>query len=371
MSKDKERNGKGDSRQPWSQEARTRHSATLKASWEKRNALKAAKGAGPGEPNPKPTEQLPESPSTPPGVIPRSETEESVPDAAERSVSEVVHPAASERMSQSQLVVPQVGKTGNGASSENVASTSSDLALVATAVIAPTGAIHLTTDEPAGSIETMEEGQLDILIARLWAGFKRNRLALAVALHEKKLRLSRPGRNGEWSRFLRLSAIPRTSADRLVHGFELYLKISPVLRTAAEKAKIDLLQPAAVSLIENLEAVAFDLEEAPAKEEIDRWVELLKTATSRRPLLNSETGGDRPDEEEGKEDKEQRLAKRSTGGGNKEDKHPVTLAFTAAELRKFKLLRQKCADAFDLENNEEIILEALRVAAGDSPAGGA
>jgi hypothetical protein len=39
----------------------------------------------------------------------------------------------------------------------------------------------------------------------------------------------------------------------------------------------------------------------------------------------------------------------------------MTLAFTVAELRKYKSLLKKCSDALDLERDEEIVLEALRL----------
>jgi hypothetical protein len=43
--------------------------------------------------------------------------------------------------------------------------------------------------------------------------------ALAKRLHELKSVLSRPGRGGAWSSFLKTQKIPRSTADRLVRGY--------------------------------------------------------------------------------------------------------------------------------------------------------
>lgn len=44
------------------------------------------------------------------------------------------------------------------------------------------------------------------------------RQRLGERLHEMKLLLARPGRNGQWPSFLQQHGIPRTTADRLVAG---------------------------------------------------------------------------------------------------------------------------------------------------------
>jgi len=46
------------------------------------------------------------------------------------------------------------------------------------------------------------------------------RQRLGERLHEMKLLLARPGRNGQWSSFLQQQSIPRSTADRLVAGHE-------------------------------------------------------------------------------------------------------------------------------------------------------
>jgi len=49
------------------------------------------------------------------------------------------------------------------------------------------------------------------------------RQQLGERLHEMKQLLARPGRNGEWSPFLKEHKIPRTTADRLVAAHERLL----------------------------------------------------------------------------------------------------------------------------------------------------
>jgi hypothetical protein len=361
--------GKKSSRQTWGQEARERQAAGAKACWEKRNALKAEKGAGQGAPNPGAAKPESESTASPLEVTSPNQTEQVTPAAAEELVSTVIDPADPKGASQSQKVADPDGSKGSGSTTENNQLAVFSPAQFVSAAIAPIGAIQPAAAMPAGSIEDMVEEQLDKLIAGLWAGYKRNRLMLAVTLHEKKSRLSKPGCKGEWNQFLRSIGIPRTTADRLVHGYELCLKISPLLRNAAEKAHIDLMKPAVVAMLHNLQAEAFDLDGPPSQEKIDKWVEALAKAAQRRPSLGAGTETDRPDQEEGTEDDESERPENLTGGANKERKHPATLAFTAAELRKYKSLLQKCGDALDLERAEEIVLEALRLAKGDPAAG--
>jgi hypothetical protein len=49
---------------------------------------------------------------------------------------------------------------------------------------------------------------------------KEIRANLSERLHELKSVLSRPGRGGAWSSFLETQRIPRSTADRLVRGYE-------------------------------------------------------------------------------------------------------------------------------------------------------
>jgi hypothetical protein len=52
------------------------------------------------------------------------------------------------------------------------------------------------------------------------AELKEIRTNLSHRLHELKAVLSRPGRGGAWSSFLESQRIPRSTADRLVRGYE-------------------------------------------------------------------------------------------------------------------------------------------------------
>jgi hypothetical protein len=52
------------------------------------------------------------------------------------------------------------------------------------------------------------------------AELKQIRTDLSRRLHELKAVLSRPGRGGAWTGFLDAQAIPRSTADRLVRGYE-------------------------------------------------------------------------------------------------------------------------------------------------------
>lgn len=52
------------------------------------------------------------------------------------------------------------------------------------------------------------------------AELKQIRANLSHRLHELKAVLSRPGRGGAWSSFLESQRIPRSTADRLVRGYD-------------------------------------------------------------------------------------------------------------------------------------------------------
>jgi hypothetical protein len=94
------------------------------------------------------------------------------------------------------------------------------------APIAPTVEVPTTTDAA--------EAQLTNEIADMWRDhsqaqtsirknrdeLKRIRTNLSQRLHELKAVLSRPGRGGAWSSFLAAQRIPRSTADRLVRGYE-------------------------------------------------------------------------------------------------------------------------------------------------------
>ena len=95
-----------------------------------------------------------------------------------------------------------------------------------TASIAPTLEVPTTTDSA--------EAKLASEITEMWrvhtqsraalhktrAELKQMRIELSQRLHELKAVLSRPGRGGAWSGFLDAQAIPRSTADRLVRGYE-------------------------------------------------------------------------------------------------------------------------------------------------------
>jgi hypothetical protein len=246
-----------------------------------------------------------------------------------------------------------------------------------TTEIAPIGAIQ-QAGIPTKSIEDLPEEQLKTLITGLWTGFRRNRHAIAEALLEKKSRLVRRGCKGEWSSFLRSVEIPRNSADRLVRGYELNLRISPLLRNAAERKGIDLMKPSVIRAMQCLQDGVFDLDEEQAKEKMPKWLEILTDAAKGRPSLDYRTDTEpsfdlslqTPIEDnsacEDSDEEDEVQAPGSTVSTSrrekKEEKHPKTLALTTAELLEFKLLVQKCGDEFELEKDEDIVLQALRVA---------
>ena len=84
----------------------------------------------------------------------------------------------------------------------------------------------------SGQLDTEAERKLTTDINDLWSvhvqaqntvattkdKLKVIRQRLGERLHEMKLLLARPGRNGQWSSFLQEHGIPRTRADRLIAG---------------------------------------------------------------------------------------------------------------------------------------------------------
>jgi hypothetical protein len=106
------------------------------------------------------------------------------------------------------------------------------MTLTETASIAST----VSTPEVATTTDSAE-AQLTNEIADMWrvhtqsraalhktrAELKQIRTELSQRLHELKSVLSRPGRGGAWSSFLDAQAIPRSTADRLVHNHEKVL----------------------------------------------------------------------------------------------------------------------------------------------------
>src|SRR5260370_3764818 len=94
-----------------------------------------------------------------------------------------------------------------------------------------------TPTAPAAAVPTIvdaAETQLAHEIGELWQVHTQAQTSLhktrdelkfirtnhAQRLHELKAVLSRPGRGGAWSSFLETQRIPRSTADRLVRGYE-------------------------------------------------------------------------------------------------------------------------------------------------------
>jgi hypothetical protein len=82
-------------------------------------------------------------------------------------------------------------------------------------------------DDPDEKHLTEEIGQLWKAHAKAQGNVRLNRdelklirTNLALHLRDLKLVLSRPGRGGAWSSFLAAQKIPRSTADRLVRGYE-------------------------------------------------------------------------------------------------------------------------------------------------------
>jgi hypothetical protein len=92
----------------------------------------------------------------------------------------------------------------------------------------------IATAVPSAQPDTEAERKLTTDINYLWSvhvqaqntvattkdELKVIRQRLGERLHEMKLLLARPGRNGQWSSFLQQQGIPRSTADRLVAGHE-------------------------------------------------------------------------------------------------------------------------------------------------------
>jgi pyruvate/2-oxoglutarate dehydrogenase complex dihydrolipoamide acyltransferase (E2) component len=90
-----------------------------------------------------------------------------------------------------------------------------------------------TVEEPSDAL-TPDEARLTNEIDQLWyahckaqgtlhksrEGAAQMRAELSKRLHELKSVLSRPGRGGAWFSFLKVHAIPRSTADRLVNAHE-------------------------------------------------------------------------------------------------------------------------------------------------------
>jgi hypothetical protein len=95
-----------------------------------------------------------------------------------------------------------------------------------------TASIAQTLEVP--TIDNSVEAQLTNEVGELWqvhnkaktslhqtrVELKRIRTDLSQRLSELKQVLSRPGRGGAWSSFLESQRIPRSTADRLVRGYE-------------------------------------------------------------------------------------------------------------------------------------------------------
>lgn len=116
-----------------------------------------------------------------------------------------------------------------------------------------------TSSEPAPTaVPTVAlwQDKLSQSIIYLWKGYRRNRRDLGAALLQQKNDLEGQ-KYGQWKGFLEYAEIPRSSADRLILGYQKYLAIQTGIKIAAEAAKIDLCKPSVQTALDQAE-VGFD-----------------------------------------------------------------------------------------------------------------
>lgn len=111
----------------------------------------------------------------------------------------------------------------------------------------------------ADSLPTTAEwnDNLSQKIKGLWLGYRKNRRELGSALMDQKDKLAKEG-YGKWFGFLRHAGIPRSSAERLIKGFERYLALPVSVRKLAGDSNLDLCKPSVLQAIED-EANAYEL----------------------------------------------------------------------------------------------------------------
>jgi hypothetical protein len=103
------------------------------------------------------------------------------------------------------------------------------------------------------SLENMTDESLDQFVVGHYDGLKKNMLALAEGLSEKKHRLVRKGCEGKWSGWVTENIGMSVSwADRLVRNLDFYRQFAPRVRQAAEEAGVNFAKPAVLAVLRAL-----------------------------------------------------------------------------------------------------------------------
>lgn len=126
-------------------------------------------------------------------------------------------------------------------------------------------------------IGAVPDHQLDERIMKIWGQYRRDRRALGEALAEKHDRLAKRGSGGMWIGFLRSCGIPKQSAERLVANYRVYRGLPEVLKTAAERAGVDLLRPMVIAKLATLQE-ELHRNSNPDAAVVEGWVLALQRA---------------------------------------------------------------------------------------------
>jgi hypothetical protein len=244
--------------------------------------------------------------------------------------------------------------------------------------------VSSTVDESilSRAVTIIDNANLQELGTLAVKGFRCSRLIKATVLTEAKARFGNNGSagrrsNGEisWTTYCEAIGEPRGTADTLVKALEVYRKMNPILREAANKESIDLLKPKVQLLLQMKQEEMWSLQ-ATELTTITEWVAQLRAAEGRlstlpaglneadesakvpAPATISAVGADDVADSESVEDcKPQPKAREVRGPGGK------VVNFTGSELARYEELLRTIRAIGGYDNSSiaepEIVILAL------------
>jgi hypothetical protein len=219
------------------------------------------------------------------------------------------------------------------------------------------------------TVEDMTDERLDRYIVGHYTGLKKNLIAVAEGLAEKKSRLARQGCVGKWSGYVKYHVGMSISwADRLVRNWNRYHQLGARVRGAAEQAGVNINKPAVKTLLQSYNDESL-LSGEPSEIRFERWVKDLRTAAKRQQ--NSPVAEDDPDDEGNAGDSEPEDADKPepdedddgevSGDGSASTGKIVSLRFTAQQAEEFDELIADLKTQMRTEDRPNIVLHSLRL----------
>jgi len=217
------------------------------------------------------------------------------------------------------------------------------------------------------AVEEMTDERLDRYIVGHFVGLKKNLIALAEALAEKKSRLVRKGREGKWSTYVKYEVGMSVSwADRLVANWNRYLQLGARIREAAEQAGVNITKPAVMDLLQSFNTEFLSTVE-PSEKRFAACVLALQEAGKRKQKSNQATDESESDSDAGESDSgswdapEPEEESYDDGNGNSSGSNgkTVSLRFTSQQAEEFDELIEDLKERMGTQDRSNIVLHSL------------